>query len=149
MAHRKFAVRSAACRCVELLESRTLLSSISGMVFNDPGGSGSYSGGDAGLSGIVVFDDVNNNGQLDSGEPSASTASDGTYTLQDVPLNSTQAIRAIAPAAWAPSIPTSGLAYVEVTDDAPDASGIDFGQWFAAIALSSGPTFPPCYSTAQ
>ena len=55
--------------------------SIAGRVFNDADRDGVQDAGEAGLSGIRVYDDKNNNGRYDSGERSTTTNSSGNYTL--------------------------------------------------------------------
>jgi hypothetical protein len=52
-----------------------------GRVFFDPSGDGEYSSTDEGLSGFTVYDDLNGNGSLDSGEQSANTDAQGYYAL--------------------------------------------------------------------
>ncbi len=59
------------------------LVTISGLKFNDLNGDQNPSG-DPGLGGWTIFDDVNNNGQLDSGEQSTVTASNGTWSFTGV-----------------------------------------------------------------
>jgi len=59
----------------------TKLASISGTVFRDSDGNGVRDAGEVGLSGWRVWDDLNNNGLLDSGEASTLTNSLGNYTL--------------------------------------------------------------------
>lgn len=72
-------------RCVESLESRKLLSgTITGLVYQDIGGVGHYAAGDPPLAGWTVYLDLNHNGALDAGEPSAVSDASGRYTLSDV-----------------------------------------------------------------
>src|SRR4051812_14625517 len=62
----------------EALETRTLLTgnlSISGALFNDLNGNGSYNTGDTALSNWTVFIDANSNDALDGGETSTNTNS--------------------------------------------------------------------------
>jgi serine-aspartate repeat-containing protein C/D/E len=55
--------------------------SISGYVFNDANGDGKWQSTEKAISGAEVFLDTNNNGVLDSGEPTATTNSSGEYTF--------------------------------------------------------------------
>src|SRR5215217_8755680 len=72
--------RGGARSKVERLESRTLLAaSLAGFAFHDLNGDGARSGGEPGLAGWTVFLDADSDGQLDAGETSAVTASDGSY----------------------------------------------------------------------
>jgi hypothetical protein len=49
--------------------------SISGTVYNDADGSGTLTGGEAGLGGVTVFIDSNDNGSFDTGEPTTTSSS--------------------------------------------------------------------------
>ncbi len=62
------------------LSSGTIGTSISGRAFRDANGDGNGSG-DAGLSGVFVFADVNGNGVFDPSEPNALTGSSGSFNL--------------------------------------------------------------------
>ena len=53
---------------------------ISGVAFNDRNKDGVRNPDEPGLSGITVYLDINNNGLLDVGEPSAVTSIDLYYT---------------------------------------------------------------------
>jgi protocatechuate 3,4-dioxygenase beta subunit len=59
------------------------LVTISGLKFNDLNGDQNPAG-EPGLGGWTIFDDVNNNGQLDSGEQFTTTASNGTWSFTNV-----------------------------------------------------------------
>ena len=52
---------------------------VSGVKFNDLDGDGVFDVGEPGVAGVTVWVDTNNNGILDSGETSTTTASDGFY----------------------------------------------------------------------
>lgn len=55
--------------------------SVTGTVIGDDDGDGARDPGEGGLAGIAVFADLDANGILDQGEPSTTTAADGTYAL--------------------------------------------------------------------
>lgn len=62
---------------------------VTGKVYNDQNADGNQNGSETGFSpAVTVFADLNSNGILDSGEPYATTASDGTYTVEGVPTGS-------------------------------------------------------------
>ncbi len=61
-----------------------LNSFITGTQFDDINGNGARDAGEAGLAGITVYSDLNNNTILDAGEPTAVTNSSGEYTLGPV-----------------------------------------------------------------
>ncbi len=64
---------------LENLEGRCVLSSISGIVFNDANGNGSQDGGELPLAGITVFHETDANALLDVGEDTVVTGGDGSY----------------------------------------------------------------------
>ena len=100
---------------------------VSGLVYNDAYASGTYATGDAGLSGRVVYADLNGDGQLDDDEPSTLTISSGAYTLANVPSGSA-IIRAVAPATYFNTGSPAGVQTVTVTTGSA-TSGVNFGQY--------------------
>lgn len=64
---------------LENLEGRCVLSSISGIVFDDANGNGSQDGGELPLAGITVFHETDANAMLDAGEETVVTGADGSY----------------------------------------------------------------------
>jgi len=92
--------------------------SVTGFAFNDANANG-QSTGDSGLAGVTVFNDVNNNGLLDTNEQSTLSEADGSFTLQVAPGPATIAV--VTPAASVATTPTSQI----VT--AGQAAAIQFG----------------------
>ncbi len=68
----------------ELLEDRTLLSSVSGVVFQDLNADQSQDAGEMGLAGVTVYLDANDNGMLDPGEISQNSDSNGNYLFENL-----------------------------------------------------------------
>ncbi len=64
---------------LENLEGRCVLSSISGIVFDDTNGNGSQDAGELPLENWPVFHETDGNAILDVGEQSAVTGTDGSY----------------------------------------------------------------------
>jgi uncharacterized repeat protein (TIGR01451 family) len=62
---------------------------LSGVKFNDANGNGVRDAGEAGIGGVTIFIDSNQNGALDVGERTTVTASDGSYSFFGVALNQT------------------------------------------------------------
>ncbi|MGE5656683.1 MAG: MSCRAMM family protein [Actinomycetota bacterium] len=58
--------------------------SISGLKFNDLNNNGRFDSGEPSLSNFQIYLDLNNNGQLDSGEPSTRTDSNGNFTFANL-----------------------------------------------------------------
>ncbi|HEX5241681.1 MAG TPA: SdrD B-like domain-containing protein, partial [Tepidisphaeraceae bacterium] len=85
----------------------TQLSICAGSVLNDKDWSLSYTSGDAYLPGWTVFADLNHNGQLDLGEPSAVTDKFGDYRLA-VPAADDFDLQLVIPSGWRSLMPLSG-----------------------------------------
>ncbi|MEM1225399.1 MAG: Ig-like domain-containing protein [Planctomycetota bacterium] len=62
------------------LSTGTLGTQVSGQVFNDLNGNGSFAG-DPGLSGVTVFLDLDGDGVLDASDPTATTDGSGNYVF--------------------------------------------------------------------
>lgn len=99
------------------------LVTISGLKFNDINGDQNPTG-DPGLGGWTIFDDVNNNGQLDSGEQSTTTAANGTWSFTGVGPRQLR-IREVQQTGWQQT--TSNPA-VFSTESGKNVSGINFGN---------------------
>jgi subtilisin family serine protease len=80
---------------------------VSGKIWNDFDKDGTYDISEGRLAGWTVFDDVNRNGKLDSGESSAVTDSSGNYLLGNLAPGS-HTITATTPPGWLPTAPGQG-----------------------------------------
>jgi hypothetical protein len=65
-----------------------LFRTIDGTVWNDLDGNGILDEDEPGLSGFTLYIDVNENGELDEGETSSTTDSDGAYTFSRIQIGS-------------------------------------------------------------
>lgn len=72
---------------------------VSGTKFNDADGDGVRDAGESGLSGWTFYVDYNGNGNLDQGEPSATSANDGSYTITGVKPG-TYTLREVSQSQW-------------------------------------------------
>lgn len=72
----------------EPLESRRVLASISGSVVLDQNTNFNADGEDVGVRGALVWVDFNDDGNVDAGEPTAYSDSDGNYQFDDLPTGS-------------------------------------------------------------
>ena len=99
---------------------------VSGTVFNDLSGNGTNYGAGFALSGWRVYADTNNNGQYDSGEPTAFTSSAGFYTISGLTPGS-YTIRDVVQSSWYASTPSTGSRSVTLTGGQV-LSGQDFGN---------------------
>ncbi len=104
----------------------------SGTVYNDANGNAKRDTGEGGLGGFTVYVDTNGNGKLDAGEPSALSASDGSYTIANV-TPGTYAVREAIQTAYKCTAP-SGCAYANVAlAGGQAATGLDFGNQKVAL----------------
>ena len=100
---------------------------VSGTVFDDHDASGTRGAGDEGLAGWRVYVDTNGNGAFDAGEPTAITAADGTYTIQNVP-EGTFAVREVPQSGFDCTAP-SGCAFPATRFALGGTlTGLDFGD---------------------
>jgi hypothetical protein len=99
---------------------------ISGTVFADLNGDGVQDNGETGLSGVRVYVDLKNTGSYVSTDPSAITASNGTYSIpmMDVPGGQTYTIREVLPSGY---IQTLGAQ--TITSHYDDQATVNFGDF--------------------
>lgn len=97
---------------------------ITGKVFLDNDDNGFASSNEAGVGQQTVYLDANHNGQLDSGETSATTAADGSYRLSAL-LPGTYTVRQVLPPGLT-ALSASGGFQVSVSTSSV-TSGWDFG----------------------
>ena len=123
---------------VEFLESRTLLSvgSVSGTVFNDANLSYSRNVGEAGIAGVRVFVDTNQNGRLDTGEPSALSNAAGAYTIGNVAPGAYQ-VREVTPSGYRATSPWQGF-WAANLGSGQNLVNFDFGN-----TRTTSPPVPP------
>src|SRR5690349_12153569 len=94
----------------ETLETRRLLSSVSGAIFNDTNANGSRDPGALGVAGVVVYADDNGNQTLDIGEASTNTDSSGAYLLDELGAGDHR-IAIQTPNQWQLTSPGTGWVY--------------------------------------
>ncbi|MDW7658532.1 MAG: SdrD B-like domain-containing protein, partial [Bacillota bacterium] len=109
----------------------------SGYKWHDRDADGIWDTGEEGLPGWTIFVDLNGNGSLDAGEPSAVTGSDGYYQIQNIPQG-TYRVYEVQQTGWHQSYPALG--YYEETFLSGDAlTDNNFGNW--TTATKSGMKF--------
>ena len=116
-----------------LTPNRPAPSRITGTVWNDANHNGIEDAGEAGLAGVTVFLDLNQDGRLDPGDPTATTDSTGTYLFPTVQPG-TYSVRQVVPSGYAVTAPQGYSGTATVGADAT-AAGPDFGD----VRLSSVP----------
>lgn len=99
---------------------------IMGQVYHDLDGDGVKDANEPGLAGWTVFADLNNDAMPSPGEPSATTNSEGNYTMLVNPGRVYQ-VREDVPTGWALTAPPAGYHIVPVFSTRP-VFGRDFGN---------------------
>ena len=100
--------------------------SVSGVVWNDLNANGVREAGDLGLAGWTVFVDTNSDRLLSAGEPQATSAADGSYTLTGV-LPGTVTILVQPTSGWRATAPLTNSRTIALRSG-DTASGLDFGE---------------------
>ena len=90
---------------------------IAGTVFNDADDDGVFDTAEAGLSGVVVYLDANDNGQLDGGEQNVTTPAGGAYTLGGL-ADGTYVVRAVTPSGQRLTFPGGGGSHTATISNA-------------------------------
>ncbi len=84
--------------------------SLSGTLWNDADADNIIDSGEAFIAGRAVYVDLDNDNSFDAGEPTANTASNGTYTIAYNVLNVASgdyALRQVLPAGWEQTTPAT------------------------------------------
>ena len=101
--------------------------SIRGTKWHDLDRNGRQNGSEPGLSGWRIYVDENDNGQRDSGEPSATTNSSGDYRIDNLDPD-TYVVREVMQDGWEQTFPSGGFHTVTVESGSTN-SGVDFGNY--------------------
>jgi hypothetical protein len=101
-------------------------SSISGTVFGDANGDGSFEHGEGALSGRTVYIDTNNDGALDNGEVSTTSNALGQYKFSNLPAGPYR-VAEVVPAGNVQTAPGKGAEWVVVLGNTQNITGRDFG----------------------
>ncbi len=104
------------------------------MKFNDLDGDGIKDAGEPGLEAWTILVDTNGNGQFDVGELSTQTASNGTYSFQDLGVG-TYSVLEIQQQGWKQTRPVGSGHEVTVSEQ-EDVVDVDFGN--AQVGTISG-----------
>ncbi len=106
--------RSSRVARLETLETRTVLSSVSGVSFNDVNGNGLQDAGEEALAGTAVYLDQNNNGTLDPGEQSTTTDASGEYIFDGLSAGE-YVVREEIPTGYEQTAPLHGESFYAYT----------------------------------
>jgi len=107
--------------------NRALPGDIQGFKFNDLNNDGVRDPNEPGLAGWQIYIDENLSGQLEAGEPVATTDADGGYILPQVKVG-TYIVAEVLNPVWVPTGPASGRQSVTV-GPGETITAIDFGNW--------------------
>ena len=99
---------------------------IQGVKWYDRNGNGNQDLAEQGLAGWTIFADLDRDGRLDSGEPSAVTGEGGAYRLSNLPPT-TYWVSEVAVAGWEQTFPSTGHHTVAV-GSGQTVTDIDFGN---------------------
>ncbi|MGD1809476.1 Calx-beta domain-containing protein, partial [Dapis sp. BLCC M126] len=97
---------------------------ISGTKFNDMNGDGAFDPGEPGIPGVTIYLDLDNDGELDSNEPSQTTDSLGDYSFNNLSPN-TYFVREVVPLGSMATLTPSQLI---ITPQGENFTNIDFGN---------------------
>ncbi|MDN3655827.1 T9SS type A sorting domain-containing protein [Ferruginibacter paludis] len=121
---------------IQLAPSAIIPGTISGLKYQDLNKNATRDNGEPVLSGWTIFLDNNNNGTLDAGETSTTTATDGTYSFSVTPdankstsTNDPYIVREVLKSGWTQTQPATGSYSVTITSLAPIAANKDFGNF--------------------
>jgi hypothetical protein len=103
---------------------------ISGQIYNDVNGNGQQDTGDNGLAGWTVFLDTDNNGKLDNGEVSTTTDSNGNYSFGEL-ASGTYHVREVTPSGWVQTTSNQDVTLAATQQ----VSGVNYGN-FQQISIS-------------
>ncbi len=108
-----------------------IVGNISGTIYQDNNDNGTLDAGEPGVAGVTVYVDAKNTGSYVSTDISTVTASDGTFTLQNVPTGSA-VIRFVTPGGFIAI--TGGKTVTAGTT----VTGVNFGVFPDAFAGTAG-----------
>jgi hypothetical protein len=119
---------------------------ISGVKFNDADADGVRDAGEAGVSGVMIYADLNNDGRVSIVEPSAVTDFFGRYTLKNLTAGNGYIIREVVPPGRVQTVPGatalpnpfahSGI----IVQSGQTTTGINFGDTTAPTTPGGEPT---------
>jgi hypothetical protein len=112
--------------------------SISGEVYNDVKGTGIIVPGDPGDPGVLVYVDLDNSGQYQPGDPSATTNADGDYTISDLFAGTPLIVREVVPAGTIQTVaPAEPVTPSSTTNTAANFAVTQTAQIGGAVALQN------------
>ncbi|NCW77652.1 MAG: hypothetical protein EBV64_06750, partial [Oxalobacteraceae bacterium] len=125
---------------IQLSPAAIIAGSISGVKFNDLNGNGIRDAGESGIDGVIIYLDLNNNGQLDGNDVSQITASGGLYAFSVTPdanksttVNDPYIVREVVPGGWMQT--TVNPLPIIISALHPNELNVNFGNMLLLRAL--------------
>jgi hypothetical protein len=110
------------------IASNVFVQQISGVVFNDLNQTGTRDPGDPGLAGWIIFIDLHGDGQLHEDDPIAVTDASGGYSFSGLDPG-TYTVYEVVPSDWTQSTPGAGYFTVTIVDSMSTTFLQDFGNY--------------------
>ena len=108
-------------------DQSSALASISGTVFDDSNGNGIQDPGELGISGVVLYIDLDNAGDFQAGDPPTTTNSSGVYSFTGLAAG-TYIVRQVLPSGDKQTFPTKGYGNHVTVAAGQAATGASFGD---------------------
>lgn len=105
--------------------------SISGAVFNDANNNAARDASEQGLAGVTVYLDLNQDGKLDPGDPTATTDINGNYTFANL-VDGSYVVREVSPSGYRRTAPVADGVSIPVSSGQTAA-----GPLFGDVKVSS------------
>jgi hypothetical protein len=119
---------AGATQSVSAQTAITARACLQGQKFADANANGAKDPGEAGIAGVTIYVDLNDNSTLDPGEPSAVTDANGNYSISTAGIpDGTYHLREVLPTGQVCSFPSPCVQTV-VVGPGPALTGLDFGN---------------------
>jgi hypothetical protein len=110
------------------IASNVFVQQISGVVFNDVNQTGTRDPGNPGLAGWIIFIDMHGDGQLHEDDPISVTDASGGYSFSGLDPG-TYTVYEVVPSDWTESTPGAGYFTVTIVDSMTTTFLQDFGNY--------------------
>lgn len=120
-----------------LLTAPPVITSVSGSIYRDRNGDGTQQDAlEEPIAGVVVFQDIDEDGTLDAGEPSATTDAEGNYSFDAVGINTSEDITIQVDESTVPDVPGSDpLAKFIFVVDGTDSREVSVNPGFVSSGI--------------
>lgn len=108
--------------------NRPIGATLRGNVYRDLNSNATRDAGEAGITGFQIFLDLNNDGSLTSGEPTATSDVNGNYVFANVAPLMTYRVREVLPSGFTQTFPTPSGIHIVAPQPGEEISLLDFGN---------------------